>query len=162
MQGQSRSPWGVVVNELQQRMFSMKEEEAGPDRFDRRREPRVQVDRLVYVQPANAESGHFEEVRSMRDLSRSGFYFTTERDSYEPGIQLHVVPAFGCFNLEYLGEVVRVEKLSFGEFGVAVRLIRVEKMVASARSTTMARFEALARADSSPVILPQSDSNISR
>jgi hypothetical protein len=143
-------------------MFSMKEDEAARDRFDRRREPRVQVDRLVYVQPANAESGHFEEVRSMRDLSRSGFYFTTERNSYRPGIELHVVPAFGCLNLEYLGEVVRVEQLPFGEYGVAVRLIRVEKMVASARSTTMARFEALARADSSPLTLPQSDSNSSR
>lgn len=94
----------------------------------------------------------------MRDLSRSGFYFTTERDSYQPGVQLHVVPAFGCLNLEYLGEVVRVEQLPFGEFGVAVRLIRVEKMVASNRSNTMATFEALARADSSPVDLPKNDS----
>ncbi len=97
----------------------------------------------------------------MRDLSRNGFYFTTDRDAYRPGIQLHVVPAFGCFNLEYLGEVVRVEQLPFGEFGVAVRLLRVEKMAASARSTTMAAFEALAMADSSPVALPQYDSDSS-
>jgi hypothetical protein len=150
-----------AVNELQQRIFSLKEEEASPDRLDRRREPRVQVDRLVYVQPANSGIGHFEEVRSMRDLSRSGFYFTTERDSYQPGVQLHVVPAFGCLNLEYLGEVVRVEQLPFGEFGVAVRLIRVEKMVATARSTTMEAFEALARADNTPVALPQCESIIS-
>lgn len=94
----------------------------------------------------------------MRDLSRSGFYFTTERDSYQPGVQLHVVPAFGFLNLEYLGEVVRVEQLPFGEFGVAVRLIRVEKMEASNRSNTMATFEALARADSSPVDLSKNDS----
>jgi hypothetical protein len=87
----------------------------------------------------------------MRDLSRSGFYFTTERASYQPGIQLHVVPAFGCLNLEYLGEVVRVEQLSSGEFGVAVRLLRVENLVASSRSTTMAAFEAFALADSTPV-----------
>jgi hypothetical protein len=147
----------LALNELQQRIFC-EEDEAPPDRSDRRREPRVQVDRLVYVQPANSENGHFEEVRSMRDLSRSGFYFTTERDSYQPGVQLHVVPAFGCLNLEYLGEVVRVEQLPFGEFGVAVRLIRVEKMVASNRSNTMATFEALARADSSPVDLPKNDS----
>ena len=52
----------------------------------------------------------------MRDLSRSGFYFTTERNSYQVGVQLHVIPAFGCLNLEYLGEVVRVEDLPFGEF----------------------------------------------
>jgi hypothetical protein len=147
------------VNELQQRIFSQKQEEAQSDRSDRRREPRVLVDRLVYVQLANSEGGHFEEVRCMRDLSRNGFYFITDRDSYQPGIQLHAVPAFGCLNLEYLGEVVRVEQLPFGEFGVAVRLLRVEKMVASPRSTTMAAFEALAMADSLPVVLSPCDSD---
>jgi len=97
----------------------------------------------------------------MRDLSRSGFYFTTERISYRAGVQLHVVPAFGCLNLEYLGEVVRVEQLPSGEFGVAVRLLHVESMAANTRSTTMAAFKAFALADSSPVALPQSDSNSS-
>jgi len=97
----------------------------------------------------------------MRDLSRSGFYFITDRDSYQPGIQLHVIPAFGCLNLEYLGEVVRVEQLPFGEFGVAVHLLQVEKMEVNNRSTTMEAFEALARADSSPVALPEYDANIS-
>lgn len=149
------------MNELEQRIFSLKEEEVSSDRLERRREPRVQVDRLVYVQTANSESGRFEEIRSMRDLSRSGFYFITERVSYRPGIQLHVVPAFGCLNLEYLGEVVRVEQLPFGEFGIAVRLLRVENMVAKTRSTTMAAFEAFSMADSSPVALSQCDSNSS-
>ena len=147
------------MNELQQRIFSLKEEEVPSDRLDRRREPRVQVDRLVYVQPADSEAGHFEEVRSMRDLSRSGFYFTTERNSYQPGTHLHVVPAFGCLNLEYLGEVVRVEQLSFGEFGVAVRLLRVENIVAKSRTTTMAAFEAFARVDNSSAAPSQCDSS---
>jgi hypothetical protein len=145
------------VNELQQRIFSQTIEKAPPDR---RRERRVQVDRLVYVQLADSGDAYFEEVRTMRDLSRSGFYFTTDRDSYQAGIQLHVVPAFGCLNLEYLGEVVRVEQLPSGEFGVAVRLLHVEKMAANARSTTMATFRDLALADSSPVDFPQGDSNI--
>ena len=149
------------MNELEQRIFSQKEEEAPQDQSDRRREPRVQVDRLVYVQLADSGDGYFEEVRCMRDLSRSGFYFITDRDSYQPGIQLHVIPAFGCLNLEYLGEVVRVEQLPFGEFGVAVRLLHLEKMEASARSTTMETFEALARADSSPVELPECEVNTS-
>jgi hypothetical protein len=138
------------LNELEQRIFSQKAEQHPVGRTERRREPRIQVDRLVYVQPADSEAGHFEEVRNMRDLSRSGFYFTTERNSYRPGVRLHVVPAFGCLNLEYLGEVVRVEELPFGEFGVAVRLLRVEKMKATARSTAMSAFEAFARVDSTP------------
>lgn len=122
-------------------------------RSERRGERRVKVDRLVYVRPADADSGHFEEVRSMRDLSRSGFYFTTERNFYRPGIQLNVVPAFGTLNLEYLGEVVRVEKLSGGEFGVAVRLMRVETLEVGARSNTLAAFQAFVRADNSPSVL---------
>jgi hypothetical protein len=148
------------VNELEQRIFSQKEEETeGPaDPADRRREPRIQVDRLVYVQLADSGDSYFEEVRSMRDLSRSGFYFVTDRDSYKEGIRLHVVPAFGCLNLEYLGEVVRVEELPFGEFGVAVRLLRVEEMVFKARSSTRETFQALARADSSQLGLPESES----
>jgi len=147
------------VNQLEQRIFALKEEEATPARSDRRREPRIQVDRLVYVQLADSGDNYFEEIRTMRDLSRSGFYFITERTSYQLGVHLHVVPAFGCLNLEYLGEVVRVEQLPSGEFGVAVRLLRVENMLADTRSNTMAAFEALAMADSSPVALPQCDSN---
>ena len=146
------------MNVLEQRMFAQNREEDAPsDRFERRREPRVQVDRLVYVQATDAQSGNFEEVRNMRDLSRSGFYFTTERDSYRPGIHLHVIPAFGCLNLEYLGEVVRVEKLCDGEFGVAVRLVRVENMAATNRSSAMSAFEAFSIADSSPVTLPRGE-----
>jgi hypothetical protein len=150
-----------AVNELEQRIFSAKEEKAPSDRSDRRREPRIQVDRLVYVQFADSGDDYFEEVRCMKDLSRSGFYFITDRDSYQPGIQLHVVPAFGCLNLEYLGEVVRVEPLPFGEFGVAVRLLRVEQMEVINRSTTMQTFEALSMADSSPVELPECAAKIS-
>lgn len=149
------------MNELEQRIFSAKEEDTPADRSDRRREPRILSDRLVYVQLADAGDAYFEEVRCMRDLSRSGFYFITDRDSYRPGIQLHVVPAFGCLNLEYLGEVVRVEELPFGEFGIAVRLLHVEKMAGGNRSTTMSAFEALARADSSPVDLPECEEEIS-
>ena len=148
------------MNELEQRIFFLKED-APSGRLERRREPRAQVDRLVYVQPATAESGHFEEVRSMCDLSRSGFYFITERNSYQAGIRLHVVPAFGCLNLEYLGEVVRDEQLSLGEFGVAVRLLHVEKMAACARSTTMEALEVFARVDSSPAALSQCHSTSS-
>jgi hypothetical protein len=147
------------LNQLEQRIFSTKEEEPSSDRLERRREPRVQVDRLVYVQHADSGDAYFEEVRSMRDLSRSGFYFTTDRDSYKAGTRLHVVPAFGCLNLEYLGEVVRVEQLPFGEFGVAVRLLHVESMAATSRSTTMSAFEAFARADSSPVALAECESD---
>jgi hypothetical protein len=140
------------VNLLEQEIFATSEdtaEKVGSQTPDRRREPRVQVDRLVYVQPADDGQGHFEEVRSMRDLSRSGFYFTTERNCYAVGNQLHVIPAFGCLNLEYLGEVVRIENLPQGEIGVAVRLIRVQNMAGANRSNALSAFEAFTMADGS-------------
>lgn len=140
------------MNLLEQEIFATAEETEqnnASERFERRREPRSQVDRLVYVQPAEQGQGHFEEVRSMRDLSRSGFYFTTERNCYAVGNQLHVIPAFGCLNLEYLGEVVRVENLPEGEIGVAVRLIRVQNMAGANRSSALSAFEAFTMADGS-------------
>jgi hypothetical protein len=142
----------VVVNLLEQEVLTSTEEieeNAEPARVERRREPRTEVDRLVYVQPADDGPGHFEEVRSMRDLSRSGFYFMTERSCYAVGNQLHVIPAFGCLNLEYLGEVVRIESLPQGEIGVAVRLIRVQNMAGANRSNALSAFEAFTMAGGS-------------
>ncbi len=141
------------MNQLEQRIFSLKEE-APRDRQERRREPRVQVDRPVYIQPIEHDEEHFEEVRKMQNFSRNGFYFVSERTSYRPGAYLYVVPAFGCLNLEYLGEVVRVDELPDGEFGVAVRLLRVVNTVAGFCSTTMAAFKAFALVDASPAPLP--------
>jgi hypothetical protein len=145
------------MNEVLDPVLAGNDDALPENRAERRREPRVQVDRLVYVQPADADCGHFEEVRSMRDLSRSGFYFTTERNLYRPGLQLNVVPAFGGLNLEYRGEVVRVEELPGREFGVAVRLLRVESLEVGAHSNTLAAFQALARGDNSPAVLAAGD-----
>jgi len=136
------------VNEIQQRIFSRKETEVCSDRLERRREARLEVDRPVYVQPIEQDAEHFEEVRRMRNFSRNGFYFVTERGSYKTGAYLYVVPAFGCLNLEYLGEVVRIEKLPDGEFGIAVRLLRVVNAVAGLCTTTMEAFKAFALLDS--------------
>ena len=61
----------------------------------------------------------------MTDFSRSGFYFITQIRCYGEGMQLYVIPAFGCFNFEYLGEVVRIERLPFGQYGIAVRLLHL-------------------------------------
>jgi hypothetical protein len=88
--------------------------------------PRTRLPRPVYVQPADPKNVHFEEVRTMTDFSRNGFYFVTNRsDAYRQGMQLYVIPAFGCFNFEYIGEVVRIDERSDFEYGVAVRLLRI-------------------------------------
>jgi len=149
------------MNELEQRIFTLEADVASACESDRRREPRVQSGRPVYVQPAEPGGEKFEELRTMKDFSRNGFYFITERESYQPGMQLHVIPAFGAFNLEYLGEVVRVEQLPFDEFGIAVRLLCVRNVTDKNRTATMTAFQAFALVDGTPTALSQIDSNVS-
>jgi hypothetical protein len=104
---------------------------------ERRREPRAQIARPVYVETAGPHDERFEELRTTRDLSRWGFYFVTEKGWYWPGMNVHAIPAFGFMNCEYEGEVVRVEQLSAGEFGVAVRLLCVRDPIAASNTAVV-------------------------
>ncbi len=63
------------------------------------------------------------------------------------GMAVQAIPAFGCLNSEYEGEVVRVEKLSAGEYGVAVRLLSVLDAAPVPDTVTRSTFESFARAD---------------
>ena len=82
----------------------------------------------------------------MTDFSRIGFYFTTTRiESYRKGMQLYVIPALGCFNFEYLGEIVRVKQLPFGEYGIAVHFLRIGSPVVSASTVTKSAFQSFAQ-----------------
>jgi hypothetical protein len=116
-------------------------------RKERRREQRAKIARPVYVEAAGPNGQQFEELRTTRDLGRWGFYFVTEKDSYQPGMLLRAIPAFGALNCEYEGEVVRVEQLSAGEFGVAVRLLSVLDAAPALDTVTRSAFESFARAD---------------
>ncbi len=115
---------------------------------DRRSEPRAQSARPVYVESADPRGEQFEEVRTTRDLSRWGLYFVTEKSSYWAGMQVHVIPAFGCFNLEYEAEVVRVEPLGVDEFGIAVRLICIRDSKADLQTASRTAFQSFAMANS--------------
>ena len=121
---------------------------------ERRREHRAKVSRPVYVEAADPNGEPFEELRTTRDLGRWGFYFVTENASYQPGMPVHAIPAFGCLNCEYEGEVVRVERLPAGEFGVAVRLLSVVDGAPARDSATRSAFESFARADAPLWALP--------
>jgi hypothetical protein len=113
------------MNELQQRIFSQETQGSLSVQSDRRREPRTRSARPVYVRSADPDTD-FEEVRTMTDFSRTGFYFVTARiESYHEEMMLYVIPSLGCFNFEYLGEIVRIEQLTDGEYGIAVHLIRI-------------------------------------
>ena len=117
---------------------------------DRRRERRIRTERPVYVQPADPADDYFEEVLTMRDYSRDGFYFTSEMGPYYEGMKLYVIPALTSLNLEYLGEVVRVEPLGAAGYGVAVRLLRIRDLMVSARTATMSAYQSFALATRTP------------
>jgi hypothetical protein len=130
------------MNELQQRIFSQEAQDSSLGRMERRREPRTQNARPVYIRAADLSGANFEEVRAMTNFSRSSFYFVTARiESYHKGMMLYAIPAFGCFNFEYLGEVVRIEHLTHGEYGIAVRLIRIGNPVLSPSTVVKSAFQ---------------------
>jgi hypothetical protein len=130
------------MNELQQRRFAQETQDSSESQAERRRVPRSRTPRPVYVQPAEATDAHFEEVRTMTNFSHIGLYFITNRSgSYRKGMQLYVIPAFGCFNFEYLGEVVRIEELPSCEYGIAVRLLRIGSPAVNASTHTMPAFQ---------------------
>jgi hypothetical protein len=113
---------------------------------DRRREPRTRSAHPVYVRSADPNGQQFEEVRTMRDFSREGLYFLTEQSCYITGMQLLVIPAIGTLNLEYVAEVVRVERSSTGEYGVALLLLRVKDAMGEPQSAARSAFESFALA----------------
>ena len=142
---------GFLMNDLQQAVLSKGIQDSLVGQADRRRVPRIRMARPVYVQPADPRDARFEEVRTMTDFSRTGFYFITNRcESYREGMQLYVIPAFGCFNFEYLGEVVRIEGLPSGESGIAVRLLRIGSPVVNASTVTQSAFQSFARVGAMP------------
>lgn len=92
---------------------------------DRRIKRRVKIAQAVRVRPS--EPGfHFDEVRATINVCRDGVYFATDEKYYTKGMRVFVTMPYsdapGAINLEYIGEVVRVDKLTHNQWGVAVHL----------------------------------------
>jgi hypothetical protein len=133
------------MSELQDESRPLKTKEALACQEDRREAPRSQRGNLVYLQSAHSQGEEFEEIRTLHNHSESGFYFITERTSYVPGMQLHVIPAVTSLNLEFVGEVVRVEPLPAGEYGIAVKLLRRRDLTGGDRTAVRLAFQSLIR-----------------
>jgi len=82
--------------------------------------------RPLRVRPSEPRDEHFEDLPVSVNASKEGVYFTTRRKSYYKGMRVFVTFPFTSphdpMNCEYVAEVVRVEELSNGKFGVAVHL----------------------------------------
>jgi hypothetical protein len=79
----------------------------------------------VRLRPEDVRIG--EEITTARNSSRNGLYFTTRRNVYYPGMRLRLAfPYYASssgIHPECTAHVVRVERLSDSEWGVALKVI---------------------------------------
>ena len=94
---------------------------------ERRRLARRPVFRPIRVRPSFPGDKDFDEVLGTVNAHREGIFFVTELNVYKKGLRLSVAMPYSPHTPgenEYIGEVVRVETLPDGKFGVAVHLIQ--------------------------------------
>lgn len=94
---------------------------------ERRRLARRPVFRPIRVRPSFPGERDFDEVLGTVNAHREGIFFVTELSVYKKGLRLFVAMPYSPHTPgenEYIGEVVRVESLPDGKFGVAVHLIQ--------------------------------------
>jgi hypothetical protein len=81
----------------------------------------------VRLTPSLPRGEFLEEITNTSNVSREGFYFLTERDHYKEGMRLLVTLPYHSPRIradsDYLAQVVRVEQLENGGYGIAVQLL---------------------------------------
>ncbi len=93
---------------------------------ERRRRHRVKLSLSARFRPFDPRSGRLEEVQTILNFTRNGFYFATWFEHYYPGMRLLVTFPYCSVNpvrREYLGKIVRLERLPDGRLGVAVHFL---------------------------------------
>ena len=92
----------------------------------RRRSRRAKIAKPLRVRPSEPRDEHFEDLPISVNASKEGIYFHTRRNNYYKGMRVFVTFPFASphdpMNCEYVAEVVRVENLANGRFGIALHL----------------------------------------
>ncbi len=111
---------------------------------DRRRTRRAKIARPLRVRPSEPRDNHFEEIATSINSSRDGVLFSTRRSDYYLGMRLFVTfpytSANDPMNCEYVGEVMRIEKLPNGKLAVAVHLKMSMNYSSSTHSTVLSEI----------------------
>lgn len=85
------------------------------------------MSKMLRVRPSDPHAEPFEELPVSTNVSKHGIYFHSNRAGYYKGMRLLITFPFTFAQdpmaVEYLAEVVRVEKLGEDRVGVAVRLL---------------------------------------
>jgi hypothetical protein len=94
------------------------------DTNERRRVRRDELSEPVLICPCDPDCP--EEVCMTLNISQGGLYFATTSGHYFPGMNVIVTPNFrpnDSLQREYIGDVVRLERLEDGKWGVAIRIL---------------------------------------
>jgi len=110
---------------------------------DKRRFRRAKISKPLRVRPSEPRDEHFEDLPVSVNASKEGIYFHTRRSNYYKGMRVFVTFPFTSahdpMNCEYVAEVVRVESLANGRFGVALHLKMTVNYGSGAGSTSVTR-----------------------
>ncbi len=94
---------------------------------ERRGNRRCKITQLMRIRPSDPEKDHFEDLRGSVSVSRSGVFFQTSESGYAVGMRLFVTMPYSqdpaSMAREYLAEVVRMEALPNGMFGVGFKIL---------------------------------------
>ena len=111
---------------------------------DKRVSRRARIARPVRVRPSEPRDDHFEDLPISVNASKEGIYFHTRRANYYKGMRVFVTfpfaSAYDPMNCEYVAEVVRVESLANGRFGVALHLKMTMNYSSSAPPGSVSRI----------------------
>jgi hypothetical protein len=115
-----------------------------PEQFpNKRRSRRAKIAKALRVRPSEPRDEHFEDMPVSVNASKEGIYFHSRRDNYYKGMRVFVTFPFTSahdpMNCEYVAEVVRVENLPNGRFGVALHLIMTMNFNSGAPPTKITR-----------------------
>jgi hypothetical protein len=79
------------------------------------------------IRPSDPKDAHFDELNTTANVSREGIYFVSRIESYYEGMRLFVAVPYHSprepQDREHLGQVVRVDTLPDGRWGIAVQLL---------------------------------------
>ena len=98
---------------------------------EQRRRERLAVKLPMRLKSIDLNHQEVTEIQPTVNFNRHGAYFETERWHYRPRTRLRVTFPFcvGTTSHDYGAEVVRVQRLAGGRYGVAVRFLYVEAKV---------------------------------
>ena len=94
---------------------------------ERRRSRRIRIGQPLKVRPSDPSDAFFEETATTKNVSRDGIFFLSKNSAYRAGMRLFVTLPYHFpsdpHDLEYLGQVARIEELPDGYRGIAIQLL---------------------------------------